>query len=65
MISLLYWGDRHLAAPEGPPMLVRHKGCGGLVDDRGSCERCGRRLGARDAYTESGPGARAEWTEAA
>ena len=64
MISMLHWGDRHLA-DAGPPMLIRHKGCGGLVDDRGSCERCGERLGARDAYTEDGPGAPAEWRRTA
>jgi DNA-binding HxlR family transcriptional regulator len=57
MISMLAWGDRHLAGDEGPPMLVLHKGCGGKVDDRGFCERCGQRLEARDAYTEYGPGA--------
>ena len=37
----------------------------GLVDDRGYCERCGERLTARDAYTEYGPGAPAEWRAAA
>jgi DNA-binding HxlR family transcriptional regulator len=61
MISMLHWGDRHLAEPAGPPMLIRHKGCGGIVDDRGYCGECGERLGARDAYTEYGPGAPAEW----
>jgi DNA-binding HxlR family transcriptional regulator len=65
MISLLHWGDRHLAAEDGPPMLIRHKGCGGLVDDRGYCSECGKRLNARDAYKEYGPGAPAEWREAA
>ena len=35
---MLHWGDRYLAEPDGPPMLIRHKGCGGLVDDRGYCE---------------------------
>ena len=64
MIAMLHWGDRHLS-DEGPPMLIRHKRCGGLVDDRGSCEECGQRLTARDAYTEYGPGAPAEWHEAA
>jgi DNA-binding HxlR family transcriptional regulator len=64
MISMLHWGDRHLSEPEGPPMLIRHKDCGGLVDDRGSCEKCGSRLTARDAYTEYGPGAPAQWREA-
>ena len=64
MISIMHWGDRHLA-DAGPPVVIRHKLCGGVVDDRGSCERCGKRLGARDAYTEHGPGAPAAWREAA
>jgi DNA-binding HxlR family transcriptional regulator len=64
MITLLHWGDRHLA-DSGPPMLIRHKRCDGLVDERGICERCGERLGARDAYAEEGPGAPAQWREAA
>jgi DNA-binding HxlR family transcriptional regulator len=64
MISLLHWGDRHLAEDDGPPMLIRHKNCGGLVDDRGICTECGQRLVARDAYTEHGPGAPADWREA-
>ncbi|MGH2953026.1 MAG: winged helix-turn-helix transcriptional regulator [Solirubrobacterales bacterium] len=65
MISMLAWGDRHLAGGHGPPMVVRHQECGGKVDGRGICERCGERLGARDAYTEYGPGAPAEWRRAA
>jgi DNA-binding HxlR family transcriptional regulator len=64
MITLLHWGDRHLA-DSGPPMLIRHKGCDGLVDERGICERCGERLDARDAYAVEGPGAPAQWREAA
>lgn len=65
LISMLHWGDRHLAEPAGPPLLIRHKRCGGLVDERGSCEKCGGRLDARGAYTEYGPGAPARWREAA
>ena len=42
-------------------MLIRHKECGGIVGDRGYCDTCGERLTARDAYTEYGPGAPAEW----
>jgi hypothetical protein len=45
--------------------VVRHKRCGGEVDERGFCGGCGERLEARDAYTEYGPGAPAEWLEAA
>ena len=39
MISMMHWGDRHLA-DAGPPVLIRHKDCDGLVDDRGCCDRC-------------------------
>jgi DNA-binding HxlR family transcriptional regulator len=65
MISLLHWGDRHLSEDDGPPMLIHHKQCDGLVDDRGICTECGQRLNARDAYTEYGPGAPAELRETA
>ena len=56
LISVMDWGDRHLA-DAGAPMLIRHKGCDGRVDGRGTCLACGARLSARDAYTEHGPGA--------
>lgn len=56
LIALLGWGDRHSAGPEGPPMLIVHKECGGGVSDRGICERCGEVLNARDARALPGPG---------
>jgi DNA-binding HxlR family transcriptional regulator len=49
LVAMLDWGDRHLAGEEGPPTLITHKRCGGRVDGRGYCERCGARLHARDA----------------
>ena len=56
MISLLHWGDRHLDPGEGPPMLIVHKGCGGTIDDRRICQRCGKALEVREATTQPGPG---------
>jgi DNA-binding HxlR family transcriptional regulator len=56
LIALLAWGDRHSPQPEGPPMLIVHKECGGEVSDRGICERCGETLTARDARQVPGPG---------
>ena len=56
LIALLGWGDRHSTGPEGPPMLIVHKQCGGAVSDRGVCESCGKVLGARDARALPGPG---------
>jgi len=56
LIALLGWGDRHSAGPEGPPVRIVHKECGGSVSDRGTCERCGQVLNARDARQLPGPG---------
>jgi HxlR-like helix-turn-helix len=47
LMALLTWGDRH--AIEGPPSVVPfHQGCGGGVDDRRMCTRCGVALGPFD-----------------
>jgi DNA-binding HxlR family transcriptional regulator len=56
LMSLMQFGDRHYA-PEGPPVLVTHKDCGGTVDEHRTCERCGARLTARDVRAQPGPGA--------
>lgn len=56
LVALLGWGDRHSPEPNGPPMLIVHKECGGQVSDRGICESCGKILHARDARPLPGPG---------
>jgi DNA-binding HxlR family transcriptional regulator len=55
LVALLGWGDRHTEYPDGPPLLVIHKECGGRVSDRGICESCGKVLNARDARAVPGP----------
>jgi DNA-binding HxlR family transcriptional regulator len=40
IIALTEWGDRW-AAPDGPPIVYEHDGCGGRVVTRLECERCG------------------------
>jgi DNA-binding HxlR family transcriptional regulator len=57
IVSLLQFGDRYYA-PEGPPVVLTHKGCGGQVDEHRICDTCGKRLTARDVKGELGPGAR-------
>lgn len=59
LVALIGWGDKYLAGPEGPPVLIVHKECGGRVNDRRICERCGAELTVRDAIGIPGPGARA------
>jgi len=56
LIALLNWGDRYSPSPGGPPKLIRHKVCGGAVNERGICEECGKTLHARDAIQVPGPG---------
>jgi DNA-binding HxlR family transcriptional regulator len=51
IVALLQFGDRYYA-PAGPPVILRHRGCGGEVDGRRMCRRCGAALTARDAVAE-------------
>jgi DNA-binding HxlR family transcriptional regulator len=55
LMALMQFGDRYYA-PDGPPVLVEHRDCGGAVDSHLTCERCGARLGARDVRAHPGPG---------
>ena len=54
--ALRHYGDRHYA-PDGPPVLVTHRGCGGELDDRRICRRCGAALELADVEAHPGPGA--------
>jgi DNA-binding HxlR family transcriptional regulator len=54
--ALAQWGDHH-EAPDGPPTLFVHRGCGGAVSDRRTCDSCGAPLDARDVEAVAGPGA--------
>ena len=40
LMALLQWGDRYAIDGERP-VIVEHKGCGGELDDRRRCLRCG------------------------
>jgi len=56
IVSLLQFGDRYYA-PDGPPMVLVHKDCGGRVDEHRICATCGARLQARDVTARPGPAA--------
>jgi DNA-binding HxlR family transcriptional regulator len=55
LVALLKYGDRHYA-PDGPPMLLLHRDCGGDVDDRRVCAKCGAALEVGDVQIKPGPG---------
>jgi DNA-binding HxlR family transcriptional regulator len=47
LMSLLQWGDRYAIEGERP-MIIEHRGCGGELDDRRRCLRCGADVSARE-----------------
>jgi DNA-binding HxlR family transcriptional regulator len=47
IVALTEWGDRW-AAPDGPPIVYEHDGCGGQVRQLLECRRCGSKLRPRD-----------------
>ena len=57
IVTLMQWGDRYLAGPDGPPLVLEHRGCGGAVDDRRMCGACGAALTPFDVIPGPGPGA--------
>jgi DNA-binding HxlR family transcriptional regulator len=57
IVELLRWGDRHAAPAAGPPVVLRHKGCGGELGEHRICTHCGELLEVGDVRAEAGPGA--------
>jgi DNA-binding HxlR family transcriptional regulator len=58
VFHLMRWGDRH-AAPDGPPVLIRHRECGGEIDDHLRCTACGADVEVREIEPRPRPGAQA------
>ncbi len=58
LMALREWGDRYMAE-EGPPVEIRHRGCGGEPTLELRCGKCGEEIGARDAEALPGPGLKA------
>lgn len=56
--AMRQWGDRW-AAPGGPPLEIRHAGCGHIVTALPACSHCGEPLDARSVTAVPGPGASA------
>lgn len=55
IIALTQWGDRW-AAPDGPPILYRHTGCGAAVTEQTTCATCGHIADLTEIYVIHGPG---------
>jgi DNA-binding HxlR family transcriptional regulator len=57
VIALTRWGD-HWAAPNGPPIIYRHRDCDGQVDSALNCEACGQHVPTEAIEAQPGPGAK-------
>jgi len=57
IVALMKWGDRYAPPEGGPAVVIEHRGCGGAIDAHRMCEKCGARLGPREATARPGPGA--------
>jgi DNA-binding HxlR family transcriptional regulator len=55
---LMRWGDKYLAGPEGPPIVLRHQACGEIARPTLVCDRCGEEITAHSVTPETGPGFR-------
>jgi DNA-binding HxlR family transcriptional regulator len=56
LTAMRQWGDRW-AAPDGPPLKMRHATCGRVVKAVAVCSHCGEPLTPRSVTVEPGPGA--------
>lgn len=55
LLQLTLWGDEHYLPDAGKPRLFLHRGCGGSIDDRFHCDRCGEELDREDLEVALGP----------
>jgi DNA-binding HxlR family transcriptional regulator len=55
---LMRWGDKYLAGPQGPPIVLRHHACGELAEPTLVCDKCGKEMTTHNVTPESGPGFR-------
>jgi DNA-binding HxlR family transcriptional regulator len=58
VVTIMRWGDVHLAGEAGPPVVLRHT-CGHETEPILVCSHCGEELRPHDVTPVAGPGSRA------
>ena len=58
VMSIVHWGDVHMAGKKGRPLLHTHDLCGKDFDPVMVCSECGEPLVAKQIHVHGGPGAR-------
>ena len=56
LVAIMRWGDRWLDGGKGPPVRLRHKRCGSLMQADIVCSECRQRLAPDQLGIELGPG---------
>jgi DNA-binding HxlR family transcriptional regulator len=57
LVELVQWGDRHAPTDGGPPVVFRHRECGGTIGNGRTCTTCGALVARGEVAVEPGPGA--------
>lgn len=52
LITMMRWGDKWEAGPEGPPVRLVHESCQHEPDPVLTCSHCGERINARQMRAE-------------
>jgi DNA-binding HxlR family transcriptional regulator len=58
VLSIVHWGDTHLAGRKGRPVMHEHVSCGQVFDPVTTCSACTETLDPRDVRVLPGPGLR-------
>ncbi|MEV0586605.1 helix-turn-helix domain-containing protein [Nonomuraea sp. NPDC050310] len=58
LVALMHWGDRYLADPEGPPVVLTHRDCGAPIEQVFRCAEGHEVPGPREVTPEPGTGAK-------
>ena len=58
VMSIVHWGDVHMAGKKGRPLLYQHVNCGHVCDPLMVCSECSEELKAREVKVLLGPGAK-------
>jgi DNA-binding HxlR family transcriptional regulator len=57
VMSIVHWGDVHMAGRKGRPLLHQHVNCGKTFDPVMTCSECGEPINPRQVHVHRGPGA--------
>jgi DNA-binding HxlR family transcriptional regulator len=63
IMSVVHWGDKHMADERGAPIVHHHKKCGEQMFGQMVCSECGEELDAREVVVDVGPGFKATGRE--